>query len=622
MPFVPLDIPAGVYKNGTDLEGQGRWQNASLVRWRDNTMRPVGGWENRLDDGSSNMVLGENYAPNRGAHAWRTNDGNAFLAAGSYIGASEVSTDGFVVDIKPVSGYTSGRNYTNASGEATTWSMDNWGQNLVAVASHHHQMYYQNVDAELFGTIYTSNSGFDSGLTDWTPTGSAWDAWTQSGETTARYRSNSQEPITQVVTGLTVGKIYQLTVNHFGDVNGTVILAYVDGVSTSLYEQQYSSGSGNAQTTKVTFTATETSVTVGVIPYYRPSGYYYINDVTLKLYGEALQEIPNAPECSSLVVTEERFLFALGAYSDDIGALDQRLVKWCDREDFETWTPSATNEAGDIILQTSGRIMQGVSTSGQTLILTDTDAHAATYQGPPYVYGFRRVGTACGTISRLAAVNTEAGVFWMGQSGFFNYNGNTVQQLPCDVFDHVFGEIDEGQSAKVWAWSNSEHGEVWWFYQSSGQTEPAPVDKYVAFDYIENHWMIGSLNRNAGVPRGVFDTAILMDDDNYVYNHELKSTGPNGAFAETSPIQIGNGDNVMHITQVIPDEKTQGDVSLKLKTKFYPNGTETTHGPFDPANPTSLRVTGRQVKLRADADNGADFRLGIVRLDVTQGGRR
>ena len=54
------------------------------------------------------------------------------------------------------------------------------------------------------------------------------------------------------------------------------------------------------------------------------------------------------------------------------------------------WT-FATNEAGDIILQTSGQIMQGLKTRGQTLIITDTDAHSAKYIGPPYVYGFDRL---------------------------------------------------------------------------------------------------------------------------------------------------------------------------------------------------------------------------------------
>ena len=38
MPLLPLDIPAGIYRNGTDLQSQGRWRDSNLVRWFDNTI--------------------------------------------------------------------------------------------------------------------------------------------------------------------------------------------------------------------------------------------------------------------------------------------------------------------------------------------------------------------------------------------------------------------------------------------------------------------------------------------------------------------------------------------------------------------------------------------------------
>jgi len=40
------------------------------------------------------------------------------------------------------------------------------------------------------------------------------------------------------------------------------------------------------------------------------------------------------------------------------------------------------------------------------------------------------------------------------------------------------------------------------------------------------------------------------------------------------------------------------------------------------SNPTSLRFTGRQVKLRIDANSLGDWRVGINRLNVTAGGAR
>ena len=44
MTLIPLTIPAGFYRNGTDLDAAGRWRDGSLVRWRDGSLRPIGGW--------------------------------------------------------------------------------------------------------------------------------------------------------------------------------------------------------------------------------------------------------------------------------------------------------------------------------------------------------------------------------------------------------------------------------------------------------------------------------------------------------------------------------------------------------------------------------------------------
>jgi hypothetical protein len=44
MPLITLKLPAGCYRNGTEYQAQARWWDATLVRWFEGTMRPVGGW--------------------------------------------------------------------------------------------------------------------------------------------------------------------------------------------------------------------------------------------------------------------------------------------------------------------------------------------------------------------------------------------------------------------------------------------------------------------------------------------------------------------------------------------------------------------------------------------------
>jgi len=73
--FLPIKIAPGFYRNGTDLDAAGRWRDGSLVRWEDGSLRPIGGWRQRVD---SNFT-----EPPRGALAWIDNGGVQRLAFGS-----------------------------------------------------------------------------------------------------------------------------------------------------------------------------------------------------------------------------------------------------------------------------------------------------------------------------------------------------------------------------------------------------------------------------------------------------------------------------------------------------------------------------------------------------------
>jgi len=263
MTLVPLDIPAGFYRNGTDLEQSGRWRDGSLVRWRDNSLRPIGGWQERKTSFCTNVV--------RGMHTWEANNGTAYVAGGSYNELKAMTGNGTIYDIAPTdltagredaeveTGYGYGfygdgfygtpiqQNANAVPEEATQWNLDNWGEYLVAC----------NKD--------------DGRLLEW-------------------------------------------------QLNPAVKAA----------------------------------------------------------------PIANAPTGNlGLVVTEERFIFALGSGNNP------RKISWCDRENNTVWTPAATNEAGDIELADSGQIMQGIRTRGQTLILTEARKRVVWGKG---------IGLGCGRV--------------------------------------------------------------------------------------------------------------------------------------------------------------------------------------------------------------------------------
>jgi hypothetical protein len=78
----------------------------------------------------------------------------------------------------------------------------------------------------------------------------------------------------------------------------------------------------------------------------------------------------------------------------------------------------------------------------------------------------------------------------------------------------------------------------------------------------------------------------------------------------------------MNVTGMIPDETNLGDVQARFKTRFHPTDTERSYGPFSMTNPTSVRFTGRQVKMRVESAKNTDWRVGNMRLEGKIGGRR
>lgn len=324
--------------------------------------------------------------------------------------------------------------------------------------------------------------------------------------------------------------------------------------------------------------------------------------------------LANAPEAAACFVTNEGAVVALAADGE------AKRVAWSDDQDAELWASDPTNTAGGINLQTYGTLRCGKRLGGTNLVFTNLDVWTMTPTFDQLVYGFDRVGQACGVISKQAVAAIDEQAAWMGPDGFWLYNG-VVQPLPCEVHDKVFADLNALQAAKVYAVRLAAYSEVWWFYPSSGSLEN---DRYVSWNYQTGVWAFGALNRTCGTDKSVFLYPLMVDEDGAIYEHEVAHvyTGAAMPFAEGGPLELGGGDLVMRATKLYPDETSGGDVEVTFRTKFEPNGDETEHGPYVLSSKTDVRFTARQLAIRYDCVAGSDWRVGSFRLDVSPGGRR
>ena len=180
------------------------------------------------------------------------------------------------------------------------------------------------------------------------------------------------------------------------------------------------------------------------------------------------------------------------------GVQDPLLIRFSSQENPIDWFPTDTNTAGDLRIGSGSEFVQAVETKREILVFTDKSLHSMTFIGAPFTFGISQLASNITIMSPRSASATEDVVFWMGIDNFYTHAGQT-KQLPCTVKDKVFLDFNLDQRDKVISGVNSEFSEVFWFYPSSGSQEN---NKYVVYNYGDNLWYYGTLERTAWLDRG------------------------------------------------------------------------------------------------------------------------
>jgi len=317
------------------------------------------------------------------------------------------------------------------------------------------------------------------------------------------------------------------------------------------------------------------------------------------------------------------------------GDLDEMLIRWSDQEDFTDFGPTSTNSAGDQRLEVGTKIVSMVNAREETIISTDSAIYGMTFVGPPFIFSFRLLATDCGAAGLNTMIAIDGNVFWMGKRNFFSYDG-IVKELPSSVQYYVFDRMQKRYIDKVVVGHNKAFKEVTWWYvsndNSAGTTNPEN-DSYVTYNYAENAWSVGTMDRSAWHDSfGARTVPFAFDPSGLLYNHET-GTSDNGSamtsFIESSPSEIPNtGENLYLVDKVIPDVTMTSDTSLSMfiNTRKYPNATEVVKGPFTITSSTekvSTRAKGRQMSVKLQSSGTLDdWSLGTFRVNAREDGLR
>jgi hypothetical protein len=342
---------------------------------------------------------------------------------------------------------------------------------------------------------------------------------------------------------------------------------------------------------------------------------------------------------------------------------DDMFIRFSVDEDINNYTPEATNTAGTQRLQDGTKIMGALVAKENILVWTDNALYAMKFVGAPFTFGFEQVGTNCGLIGKNAAIEIDGVAYWMGNNGFFSFDG-TVNTLPCSVEDYVYDDIDTTKGQQICAGINNLFTEVIWWYPTANATFN---DRYVVYNYGQD---------NANLPMGNWYTATNTNAmrttwiDSLVYPKPY-ATAFNSSNTGTFPAiqgETGLGQTVFFehevgTDQINPDgsttaltsfvesfsfslQKDQSEVFLAMR-RFLPNFKVLTGNnqvtisvkdfPADPSAATTLspftitssttkvdtRARGRYANIKIENTGaGESWRFGTFQVDLQPDGRR
>ena len=617
MPLQKLALKPGVNRENTRYTSEGGWYESDKIRFRQGTPEKIGGWQrisaatflgvcrslwNWVTLGSQNLIgVGTNlkfYIENGGAYSDITPLRATVTLTNPFTTTSGSPTVS-VVDAN--GGYISG-DFVTFSGASAVGGLTLNGE------------YQLTIDTTAINTYFiTASSNASSSATG-------------GGTVTAAYQINTGAASVTPLTGWGAGP---WSAGAWG-------VGVPSDVQIRLWSQ----------------------ANFGEDLIFAPRGgdiYFWDATAGLTSRGVTLASIApvgaNVPSVQDLILVSDisRFVFCFGCNDLASATKNPMLIRWSDQENATQWTPAATNQAGSLQLSRGAEIIAAKQARQEVLVWSDSALYALQYVGAPVVWGAQLVGENISIASQNAVAYANGVAFWMGIDKFYMYDGRT-QPLPCNLRKFIFNDFNTAQYRQVFSGTVEAYHEVWWFYCSA---ESDTADRYVVYNYLDNIWYYGTMDRTAWLDSGLRDYPLaatysnnLVNQEEGVDDNELGASTPIHAYASTAEFDLDDGHQFNFIWRVLPDITFDGSTteSPSAVMTLLPmqnsgsgynspasvggsnNGTITRSAvlPIEKfTEQLNTRVRGRQMTMKIEStEAGVTWQLGSPRLDMRPDGRR
>jgi len=623
-----LTLNPGVNREKTSYSNENSWYECDKVRFRQGFAERIGGWTRISNDTFLGIC--------RSLLNWVTLTGAKYLGVGTHL-KFYISQGGAYYDVTPIRATTSAGDVTFAAtnGSSTITVTDTSHSALVNdfVTFSGAASLGGNITAAVLNQNYQIASIVNSN----SYTVAAKDT---SGSAVAANSSDSGNGGGSTVGAYEISVGYNIAVPIIGWSGGSF--------GTGTWGNGTSSDAALRLWSQATFGEDLVFVPRGGALYYWDSS---SGTGVRAVLASSLSGASDVPTVANLVITSDvsRFVFCLGANPLGSATQDPLLIRWSDQESVTNWTPAATNQAGSLRLSRGSSIVAVSQSRQEILVWTDSALYALQYVGAPIVWSSQIVGENISIVSQNAVAYADGVSYWMGNDKFYMYDGRT-RQLRCDLRRHVFSDIATTQLDQCFAGTIEAFHEIWWFYCS---TDSTTIDKYVVYNYQQDIWYYGTLDRTAWLDSGLQNFPLaatysnnIVEHENGVDNNETTTPAAISANISSAQFDIDDGDRFSFVQRVVPDITFDGSTvsspSATLSLIPYDSSgsgisdptseggsnnasiTRTATSPVEKyTDRLDIRIRARQISLKIESSNsGVLWQLGSPRIDIRADGRR
>jgi len=221
-----------------------------------------------------------------------------------------------------------------------------------------------------------------------------------------------------------------------------------------------------------------------------------------------------------------------------------------------SWTPTASNQAGDLIFrEASTEVVAAVRLGEFIIAYTEEETFRVSLLGAPLFFGYKPAVQGIGALSKKSIIPVGRQHYGWGRQGIYVTDGVDSQFIDNPMIrQYLKDNFQKAQGSKVNGYHDEENTAVIWSFPSDmSNVNSAICDKGISYNYLTGNWSLIGHGNTASMERQVFSQAFTGTDAGTVHreNDGLTDAGASmTSWIRTKPLDLDDPNHIKEIQAV------------------------------------------------------------------------